>query len=289
MSEYWKSTPKIWCKHCKTFIKDTKLEKANHEVTGKHQGNLQRFLRDLHKTNEREVREKQRAKFEVERLNGAVKKPVTGPEAEQTVVPSSGSTEQATPADRKRQMQQLAEMGIAVPEEFRREAALAGDWQTTSQRFIHDAVPKAEAGVKEEPEDSKLALNIGVRKRKHEGDDDGEITPETVVRRGWGSTTRAYPGIEGNDLDALLEKTKGPTERDANSSLKDSSRAETSSDAMVKSEDRSPTAIGPEIGPSTSNNASSLTGEDKPAVGTEGSRGTGVVFKKRKAKAPTSK
>ena len=27
--------PKYWCKHCKTYVRDTKLEKANHEATPK--------------------------------------------------------------------------------------------------------------------------------------------------------------------------------------------------------------------------------------------------------------
>ena len=49
MSEYWKSTPKYWCKHCGIYVRDTKLERTNHEATGKHQGALKRFLRDLHR------------------------------------------------------------------------------------------------------------------------------------------------------------------------------------------------------------------------------------------------
>ncbi len=86
MSEYWKSTvstslfhvkfvlilrqPKYWCKHCKTYVRDTKLERTNHDATPKHQGNLKRFLKDLHRGHEKDEKDKERAKAEVARLNG---------------------------------------------------------------------------------------------------------------------------------------------------------------------------------------------------------------------------
>ncbi|KAL2051925.1 hypothetical protein ABVK25_007840 [Lepraria finkii] len=208
MSEYWKSTPKYWCKHCKIFVRDTKLEKTNHEATPKHQGNLKRFLRDLHKGHELEERDKQRAKDEVDRLNGVLsgsgsKAP---PWKGKSVRPAPTASMQATPADRKKQLAQLVELGVAVPEDFRKEMAMAGDWQTTSQRLIYDTVKEKEVN-----EDVKTGgLNIGVRKRKFESQEE-EAAGETVVRRGWGSTIRTYPGIGGDgddDLDTLLKTTK---------------------------------------------------------------------------------
>ena len=201
--------PKYWCKHCKIFVRDTKLEKTNHEATPKHQGNLKRFLRDLHKGHEREERDKQRAKDEVDRLNGVVsgsgsKVP---PWEGKASIPAPSASRQATSADRKKQLAQLAELGVAVPEDFRKEMAMAGDWQTTSQRLIYDTVKK-----EEDNEDVKTGgLNIGVRKRKFEGQEEEEAAGETVVRRGWGSTIRTYPGAEkdgDNDLDALLKTKK---------------------------------------------------------------------------------
>ena len=201
--------PKYWCKHCKIFVRDTKLEKTNHEATPKHQGNLKRFLRDLHKGHEREERDKQRAKDEVDRLNGVVsgsgsKVPPWDGKAS---IPAPSASRQATSADRKEQLAQLAELGVAVPEDFRKEMAMAGDWQTTSQRLIYDTVKK-----EEDNEDVKTGgLNIGVRKRKFEGQEEEEAAGETAVRRGWGSTIRTYPGAEkdgDNDLDALLKTKK---------------------------------------------------------------------------------
>ena len=110
---------------------------------------------------------------------------------------------QATPAERKRQMTRLAEMGVAIPEEFRREMAMVGDWQTMSQRVIDEEI----LGVKKEEqgEDTKLdSLNVGVRKRKH-NEEEEEDTGANLVRRGWGNTTRIYPAFDtDDDLDALL-------------------------------------------------------------------------------------
>ncbi|CAD6584613.1 MAG: WW domain binding protein 4 [Alectoria sarmentosa] len=214
MSEYWKSTPKYWCKHCKTFVRDTKLEKTNHEATPKHQGNLKRFLRDLHKGHERDERDKQRAKDEVDRLNGVISGSGSSsggpPWEKKSAIPplSTSGKQQATPADRKRQLAQLAEMGVAVPEDFRREMAMAGDWQTTSERVIYD---NDFLKKEEDSEDVKFGgLNVGVRKRKFEGQEEEEEAGETVIRKGWGSTLRTYPGAGGdeNDLDSLLKSTK---------------------------------------------------------------------------------
>ncbi|KAL8666953.1 MAG: hypothetical protein Q9168_007378 [Polycauliona sp. 1 TL-2023] len=223
MSEYWKSTPKYWCKHCKTFVRDTKLEKTNHEATPKHQGNIKRFLRDLHRGHEREEREKDKAKSEVERLNGVISGSSSatkgGPPWErQTAASLSSGAREATPAERKAQLARLAEMGIAVPENFRRDMAMAGDWQTISQRRIEDRV-KNEDGL-EDFKDFKpdLSLNVGVRKRKFEGQEEEEEAVAAVVRKGWGSTTRGYPGSDGGvqeDLDSLLNKatTSQPLDR----------------------------------------------------------------------------
>ncbi len=124
-----------------------------------------------------------------------------------------GGNQQATPADRKRQLAQLAEMGVAIPEDFRREMAMAGDWETTTERLVYEN----DFMKKEEPEDVKPGgLIVGVRKRKFEGQEEEEEAGEAVVRKGWGSTIRAYPGPEDDegDLDTLLKSTKRSTRGD---------------------------------------------------------------------------
>ncbi|MCJ1436311.1 hypothetical protein MMC27_005689 [Xylographa pallens] len=212
MSEYWKSTPKYWCKHCKTYVRDTKLEKQNHDATPKHQGNIKRFLRDLHRGNERDEREKQRAKDEVARLNGEPgSSKGSGPRDFQSrrtapAVASSSGLRQLTPAEHKLQMAKLAELGVAVPDEYRKEVAMAGDWQVMSETLLHERVKKEEEDDGTKPN----GLNVGVRKRKLEGaPEDEEEAVEVTTRRVWGSTLRTFPGTmdEDVDLDALLSTT----------------------------------------------------------------------------------
>ncbi|KAL8776747.1 MAG: hypothetical protein Q9213_008146 [Squamulea squamosa] len=214
MSEYWKSTPKYWCKHCKVFVRDTKLEKTNHEATAKHQGNIKRFLRDLHRGHEREEREKDKAKTEVERLNGiASGTPSTaknGPLWSRKAASSLNSgPREATPVERKAQLTRLAEMGVAVPEEFRKEMAMAGDWQTIAQRPILDRVKKEEGLEDFKDFTPDPTLNVGVHKRKFKGQEEEEEAGATVIRKGWGSTVKRYPSLQGSDqgdLDLLLNR-----------------------------------------------------------------------------------
>ncbi|OAP60742.1 hypothetical protein AYL99_05744 [Fonsecaea erecta] len=198
MSEYWKSTPKYWCKHCSTFVKDTPLERKQHEGTTKHQNNLKRFLRDIQNSHERSEREKEQAKSEVDRLKGVAGGDTNRPSSSSQQAAQSASKTPSGPqstADRKRQWAQLAEMGIKVPEGFRSEMAMAGDWQVVSQQTT-DETP------------SEAPLSKGVKKRKYEGQDEEEEEKkeagEAVVRRGWGAATKRYPGHDKADLDDLL-------------------------------------------------------------------------------------
>ncbi len=119
----------------------------------------------------------------------------------------SSHPREATPAERKAQLSRLAEMGIAVPEDFRREMAMAGDWQTIAERPMLDRVKKEEGLEDFKHFQPDPTLNVGVRKRKFEGQEDEEDTGATVVRKGWGSTVRHYPGTDGDgqdELDSLL-------------------------------------------------------------------------------------
>ncbi|CAD0107697.1 unnamed protein product [Aureobasidium uvarum] len=222
MSEYWKSTPKYWCKFCSTYVRDTTLEKKSHEATPKHQNNIQRSLRDLHKKSEREDREKQRAKDEVARLNGLVsgkqQPSVSVASGSQLPTPKLKSTAPSAPAsvaERKRQMEQLAAMGVAIPEEYRRDMSIQGEWATVSERPIYSRPVKSASDG--EDEDTKA---FGVRKRKlDDEEEDLKLAPKA-----WGSRLKSYPGATGNteeDLDALLSGATTKKEvKSENSNLK---------------------------------------------------------------------
>lgn len=87
-------------------------------------------------------------------------------------------------------------MGIAIPEHARAEMAMVGDWQTVARKLEIEP---------EQSQDDKL--NIGVRKRKYDGDEDAENAEEIMVRKGWGSKLKRYPARDDRSddgLDALL-------------------------------------------------------------------------------------
>ena len=327
MSEYWKSTvsgavciplilpqslrlsqPKYWCKHCKTFVRDSKLERTNHEATPKHQGNIKRFIRDLHRGHEKDEREKQKAKNEVERLNGVVSGAPTSvsgsgeaPWKRASAIPlSNPGARQATPAERKAQLAQLAAMGVAVPEDFRREMAMAGDWETVSETPVHEDFVKKEEDTKDAKssalKDGPSQLNIGVRKRKYEGQEEEEEAGEKVMRKGWGSTTKAYPGSNSDaDLDTLLNNTRPSNSVGANS---DDNIVEPLQPILEMSSSSMPTK--PESETLTAPSVPSIKTEtsipDEPLASldphSDGQQTTvkheddtsGIVFKKRKAK-----
>ncbi|EKV07379.1 Formin binding protein, putative [Penicillium digitatum] len=202
MAEFWKSAPRYWCKQCKIFIRDTPFEKTQHEASPKHQGSLKRFLRQIHNDNEQKQRDSQRAKTEVERLRQAVggESSTDKDSAKVKASPVPKLTERpASLEERKKQMAQLVAMGVAVPQEFRAEMALAGDWETTSETRI-----EVKQGL-EGPTKS-----VGIRKRKLEGEEEGdEHAPEPIINKGWGSRMRQYPGApEEEGLDDLFASTK---------------------------------------------------------------------------------
>ncbi|KAK7747241.1 hypothetical protein SLS53_001494 [Cytospora paraplurivora] len=215
MAEYWKSTPKYWCKHCSVYVRDTKLERQNHDATAKHQGAVKRALRDLHRGHEKEEREKDRARREIERLNGVVSGAATGSTAATATTPAtaanattsriSGASSSASPrilpeSERKRQAEQLASLGVSLPEEFRRDLAMAGDWQVTSTTIVQE---KPDDGT--EPGPGSAARGIHKRERTDE-----ELEAEEAVKglfkkpRRWGRDPRTAGGDGGPDLDALL-------------------------------------------------------------------------------------
>jgi U1 zinc finger len=277
--------PKYWCKHCSTYVKDTKFERSQHEATGKHQGSLKRFLRSIQNDHEKDEREKQRAKSEVERLNKAVGAPsassIPGNAYISRSATTSGTT-QITTADRKRQMAQLVEMGIAVPDEYRRDMALAGDWEVISQTPV--ALDQQGAG-----------LNRGVRKRKFEDQDEEEAAGESVQKKGWGSTTKRYPAKE-QPLEELLtssilvkkasavelkkeDSNQHPAEVRAGTDAQvDHDDVDATNQVTVKQEDEAPIS-----------SSSSLPGQVPEKTDRISPGPLEIVFKKRKAKSTRPK
>lgn len=158
-------------------------------------------------------------------------------------------------------MAQLAEMGVAIPETYRGDMSMAGDWQTVSEKVIR---PEGEG------EDGEKMSTPGVRKRKHDEDVDEEEEEakqeaERFVSKGWGSRTRRYPGAEDGDedLDALLASTT-ELKKTKDSGAKDTPAQDTAQEEVKKEAE--------------SSNGAPI--KEEPSDG-----GAGVVFKKRKPKA----
>ncbi|KAE8151829.1 hypothetical protein BDV25DRAFT_171097 [Aspergillus avenaceus] len=291
MAEHWKSTPRYWCKQCKIFIRDTGFEKSQHEATAKHQGNLKRFLRDIHRDNERQQRETQRAKNEVERLRqtvagGPAKSSGAGaggaPPWKAAAAAAPRAPERPVPLEeRKKQMAQLAEMGIAIPGEFRGDMALAGEWETVSETVVGEVDGKG--------------LSRGVRKRKHVADEEEEEAKreaERFVSKGWGSRTREYPGaMDDGDLDALLastaevKKVKSSTVPDL--TAPEASTAPGGKDGEIAEASRAEDTPAVELSQETPAKEESAEAGSVPldlVAKTEEEATPGVVFKKRKPK-----
>ncbi|KAJ2969363.1 hypothetical protein NUW58_g10006 [Xylaria curta] len=187
---------------CLTYVRDTKLERTNHEATAKHQSGLKRFLRDLHRGHENELREKDRAKREIDRLNGITAKP-SGSSSSSTAAATT-----ATVAQRQQQWEQLAEMGISVPTELRRDMALAGEWTVTNTRVINDTPAVDDTGADSKPAKAD-AVATDVRKRPKKEEEDDEDREEENVQglfkkpRRWGRDTK-HAAADDAELDALL-------------------------------------------------------------------------------------
>ncbi|KAK3110234.1 hypothetical protein LTR53_015674 [Teratosphaeriaceae sp. CCFEE 6253] len=297
MSEYWKSTPSYWCKFCATYVKDTPLEKKKHETSGKHQGSIQKNLRDLTKNKEREDRDRQRAKDEVSRLNGLVggggKAAATGGDA--AIVGAKDVTRSGAPplppsaarsaAQRQAHAEQLLALGVALPEELQREVTGVGSWQTTSRRVVDDApaLTLAEMKVKaEQQEDGKELVETeglarGVRKRQVEdGDGDGD-EGAAGARAGWGRSVRRYPAESGAGNEGGLEDLLSGVGRKRDAVKKEESEEK----AEVKQEDSADSvsaATAHADQPARSLSAAVKQEVDEPEAL------PAVVFKKRKIK-----
>ncbi|KAJ5089454.1 hypothetical protein N7532_008138 [Penicillium argentinense] len=285
MAEYWKSAPRHWCKQCKIFIRDTAFEKTQHEASPKHQGNLKRFLRDIHKNNEIQQRESQRAKSEVERLREAVgggsssAKGAATPSGRPAAPAPKAVEKPVSLEDRKKQMAQLAEMGVAIPQEFRGDMALAGEWEALPQ--TNTATDEAEGAAK----------SIGIRKRKHDGDEEDERAeqiPGKIISQNWGSKMRAYPGAQednDDDLDALLASTKDLKKTKIAPTQTEIEEKKQGLNPLGKKEDEAPHSTASETDKSTNVKTEAIEEGSVPKTDEKPAEETiGFGFKKRKPK-----
>jgi hypothetical protein len=160
-------------------------------------------------------------------------------------------------------------MGVSIPDEFRPDMAMAGEWQVTSERV-----------VEENGEKKPDAVALGVRKRAVE-DEEEEAEAKKLT---WGSRYKTHPVEEDNaDLDALLSNVTRKEEAPAVKSEAEIVKQEVKEE--VKEEVPQPKGVKTE--PSEEEGKiSEVVPPSDIAVKAEGEvqAAPGVVFKKRKAK-----
>jgi len=298
MSEYWKSTNRYWCKHCSTFVRDTKLERANHEATGKHQGAVKRALRDLHRNADQKERDKDRAKREVDRLNGVVSGTSTGTSGASRfgTKPGSGGhsapAQEASQAERQKQLEQLADLGVNIPTELRGDMAMAGEWTVTATKVVN---PNKTA------EDNDTAAADGratgvkrERERTEEEKEQEDAIKGLFKKRKWGVDSKTMPADEDAELEALLNgplvKTKKEETEAPLIKAEDGQEETVQADAAepAKQEPVPPIKKEPDEEETQLGVGEAKESEPKTAIGVEGTEGSqpgaAVVFKKRKPK-----
>jgi hypothetical protein len=180
------------------------------------------------------------------------------------LAPGRETKKVATAEDRKRQMAQLAAMGIAIPNEYRKDVAMKGEWQVVATH------PAGGSGVKKEEEKNLDALAKGVRKRKADDPLDEEFG-HLKTRKGWGSDIKSYPGTSADiNLDDLLKEPIILKQ--------DEVKKESSPDPTPLDEDHDSILAGTKANDSTEMpqklGPAEALAEETPA--------TGIVFKKRK-------
>lgn len=181
-------------------------------------------------------------------------------------------------------MAQLAEMGVAVPEDFRGQMAMAGEWQTVSETPVWS--------VKKEEEESKEGiLNPQRRKRRGSRDDDEDEEEREVRKKGWGSSIKSYPGFqhEDDELEALLksgkpgDQSQGANEIEIGCEVAQSSVLTNPADGnqnmpAIKRESSDEQVIKPIIAATEAPDVQNLKKEESNAGPEQ------VIFKKRKVK-----
>ncbi|KAI0030797.1 hypothetical protein K488DRAFT_11388, partial [Vararia minispora EC-137] len=202
MTEFWVSKKQYWCKYCETFIRDDAPSRRQHENGLRHQGNKERFVRNLYKQSEKAKKDADEEKREMARIEQAAQaafsSDVASGRAKQHAASSpagpssssSGPTKAAAvlPSTRSFTDYSTAEsLGYIDPDAERAQAEFAkrqtmgfvGDWQPVQSKL--PPPPQAnEADVKEEGVKTEEGALLAEAGKKRPAEADGEED-----ERGW--------------------------------------------------------------------------------------------------------
>jgi hypothetical protein len=281
--------PKYWCKDCKVFVRDTKFEKTQHEATGRHQSNIRRAINNLHRNVQREEREKQRTKDEVDRLNRLVSgvanssaSTSSDQNAQKKPTFTKPQTVTATAEERKRQMAQLAALGVQVPEGFRKENAMVGEWETVNITPIYDGSERLRSKEEDDSEDDQKN-----RKRNLGNEEDDLGSEERPAKKAWKPALKTYEykrRSHEDDVEALLGdiKTARPSIKPDPAEIEEDGEAAEEDSLLIKEEESTEDGMHQRDHPKDLSNIPNVKIE--AAVEEEVPPTAGIVFKKRRAK-----
>lgn len=68
MSEYWVSKKRYFCKYCEIYIADDAPSRQQHENGLRHKGNVERFIRGIYKSGEKQKKDLEDEKWEMARV-----------------------------------------------------------------------------------------------------------------------------------------------------------------------------------------------------------------------------
>jgi len=68
MSEYWVSKKKYFCKYCDIYIADDAPSRQQHENGLRHKGSVERFIRGIYKSGEKQKKDLEEEKREMRRV-----------------------------------------------------------------------------------------------------------------------------------------------------------------------------------------------------------------------------
>ncbi|EWC48449.1 hypothetical protein DRE_02218 [Drechslerella stenobrocha 248] len=309
MSEYWVSTKRYWCERCKLFVKDSPLSRKDHEASPRHQHALQRFLRELHRSKEREVVAAENTKREAERLNNLgnpdyVPEPLARRAADLVPKPTTKPNTWRSEDQKKKHLDELAALGIAMPESYRKEHAMVGEWETV--RVIErPATPedgedagsedgsgnnrakrRKLGGAEDEDEEETEAKSFTVRTMEYPGDTNvsGSIGGITFKKKGSSrqvmrTQERPDQSLTSDTGSTVFEEKGAKTEPKGDEQVVNEageSLVASGENGVLPDENPVPIKQGEDVVPKHESD------EDKPTVG-EPAEG-GVAFKARKAR-----
>ncbi|KZW00224.1 hypothetical protein EXIGLDRAFT_722285 [Exidia glandulosa HHB12029] len=214
MSEYWVSKKKYFCKYCDIYIADDAPSRTQHENGLRHQGNKERYVRNLYKTAERSKKDADEEKREMKRIEAAAAAAYSadvgaghGPSTSSSG-PSAAPSYQPKPKPAKMGISMsnyttAADLGI-VDEEAMKAAAEAAVRQSEGRIGAWEVVTPSHAPVAANASTTKLTPHMEAeRKRAAEALEDEDAAHSFQVKK-----RKLAPGLLGDIYDPIIVKVK---------------------------------------------------------------------------------